>query len=291
MAAAGEESPSHVPPVVRKDESDEEDLEEAAASAQPIAPGDYQARAAALWCDPKMVTLKSYMQSHKREDRRLFALSQSPSAPDLSRTSTSLRTNGCLDVDRRIKSLSQQELAPARYRPRREPGSVQFGLGKRSASASTFETERPYDPELSQSKLRQSSRVHIQHQFGGSLDKTMKSLFVDMELARDDSLRGKVDHSSEMCCKHVDKVYDWFTPLSVKSTKPRKSPAMAHIRFSEDESVFPGSLRVAPQSRRAGGGRPVGGEATRPDTGDANPCAATGDASPTGDSEALPAND
>lgn len=234
----------------------DEDLQEAAAMVEPPAPGDTQARAANLWADPKMVALKTHMLAHKREDRRIAALGTSASAPDLNRRSTSLRMQGCDTVDKLMKKLGAEQLVLPRNRPLRDSSKR---LPVRSASASRLSVvsaveDGPVDPEVLQDKVRKCSKLHIKHHWKESVDATMKQLLIDLELGRHESLKGKEDHSSECCCDHLDKMYDWHSNIGVQQSQPgpqKRSAGPSHIRYNPSAPVRPGSLRVAPQNRRA----------------------------------------
>merc|ERR1712046_25773 len=82
----------------------------------------------------------------------------------------------------------------------------------------------------------------------------MKQLLIDFQLGRHESLNGKEDHSSQACCDHLDKMYDWYTNIGVQQSQPKppkRSAGPSHIRYNPSAPVPPGSMRVAPQNRPA----------------------------------------
>jgi len=76
------------------------------------------------------------------------------------------------------------------------------------------------------------------------MDSAVKSLLVDLELARDARLK---EYSHQARCDHLDKIYDWYLMHGMKEVrKERETPP--HLRYSEDSPVMPGSLRVRPHT-------------------------------------------
>jgi len=205
-------------------------------------PEDYRERSANLYADPKLRELKHYTRSHQHEQRlrasagvRMRPKSVA-SSDDRAQVMTSLRFEGCGKMDRHLKHLSHERAMPPSAqshsklpyldgsRPKQEHICAEDGteLNKKQEDAKSLQTRLYW-------------RSHMDH--------AVKSLLVDLELARDARLK---EYSHQARCDHLDKIYDWYLVHGMKEVrKERETPA--HIRYNPDGPVMAGSMRVTPK--------------------------------------------
>lgn len=203
----------------------------------PTSPQNFRMRSACIYADPKMRELQHFHRSRQHESR----LRENA---ELEKRSTTLRSEGCEVVDKRLRRLAKEQ-APL-------PSPARAGELHRVLRADDAEGAPDTPLEDRQAMLRRMDRFHTRLEWRDRMDYSLKRLLVDMELGRDDRL---TQYSAQARCEHLDKIYDWFTVHGKKEArKERRAPP--YVRYSKDGPVMPGSLRVS--FVRGPGGAPAG---------------------------------
>jgi len=210
------------------------------ALSSPQMPEDYRERSVHLYADPKLRELKHYTRSHQHE-RRLrvsagFVPRPKPSAAPGEKASaqvlSSLRREGCGVVDWHMKRLAHSQALPMH--------SKLPQVGNSRLPPEQFVPQEGSAPDV---KQEDSKSVQTRLHWRAHMDNAVKSLLVDLELARDARLK---EYSHQARCDHLDKIYDWYLMHGMKEVrKERETPP--HIRYNPDSSVMPGSMRITPK--------------------------------------------
>merc|ERR1719367_2208305 len=74
--------------------------------------------------------------------------------------------------------------------------------------------------------LRRFDSMQTRMQWRETMDRSLRRLMQDMELARDDRLKASAD---KVRCDHLDKVYEWYSKNGMKEMK-RDRPAQPYVR-------------------------------------------------------------
>lgn len=218
--------------------ADDDDGESEAFAAAPP-PGDHRARAAVLQSDPKMRSLKGHIRDVRRENRSHSAGAIGPigAGAAASESPASLRVGACKNMDRMMHTIAKSEVilpgsrVPKTYAMTPKPPEVDDYM--RSVAADEVRRGNPVG-----AAARQDWR--------GSMDKNLKRLFIDFDLARSPELKSasprkpaggeavelqmalqevggvwneefarpkapvRKDLSNELVCNHLDKCHDYF---------------------------------------------------------------------------------
>lgn len=206
-------------------------------------------RSANLFADPKMRELKHYTTSHRHEGRLRAAAELETRATQADSSaasagvgeqdsSASLRSAGCDTLNRRVKRLASEKVQLPH-------------IGSNGELPDDF--CRHNDPRLDDSipleqreaMLRRMDRFETRLRWRGAMDRSVKRLLIDMDLARDERMK---EYGHKARCDHLDKIYDWYKIHGMKEVrKERAQPP--YVRFNPSDPVMSGSLRVAPKTR------------------------------------------
>lgn len=217
---------------------------------------DQAERSANLWADPKLRQLKkattsapiksgeesrkpskeSAEQIETRGSKTIMPRSGSAAslapgdAPASKRTS--LRTHGTNIVDQHARQIAAMTpwLPQAGNNPDRYEG---FKHPESALSA------KARNPDL---QKRQTERDQNRTQWRNTMDRSLKRLMMDVELAQDPSLGSRAHASS---CNHLDRVHDWYLTHGKKDAR-KAMPGQSFLRYNPQDPVMPGSLRAPP---------------------------------------------
>jgi len=220
-------------------------------------------RSANLFADPKMRELKHYTKSHNHEGRlRVNAeLEQraketlardmqqaevaevSAAADDNQASSCSLRSQGCDVLNRRMKRLASEKIQLPHIGSN---GELPEAFCKHHDTK--VDVQMPL--EQREAMLKRMDRFETRLRWRGAMDRSVKRLLIDMDLARDDRLK---EYSHKARCDQLDKIYDWYKIHGMKEVRKERA-APPYVRFNQSDPVMAGSLRVAPKTREGVGG-------------------------------------
>mmetsp|Transcript_95428 Transcript_95428/g.269661 ORF Transcript_95428/g.269661 Transcript_95428/m.269661 type:complete len:262 (+) Transcript_95428:100-885(+) len=196
-------------------------------------------RSAGIWEDPKMRELQSHLKKHGPQ-----------AVPPLADHLANIRCGGRDMVDTKMKELARE---PAGHRGH-VTGEAGFGLTLLQETYSPAVNLDPRvkcgpssSPATTRHRMERFNVARMRSCLRDQTDRTLKRLFVDMDLARDDRQR---PHGDRTRCEHLDKVFDWYRLHNLQEEKDkteRKAPP--YLVFSTDSPVPPGSMRVQPLPR------------------------------------------
>lgn len=220
---------------------------------------ELQDRAVNVDANSRMKALQMHVKEHDTESGGSSAprpsLAVTPAQNACVRQT--LRSRGCETVEKLVHGLTKESEcfplhdgtigprpeSPPQFAARQIAGKVGAGgMAASRAAESVLEAQRRRLEEMNASITR--------HRMRGQMDRTLKRLMVDMELAKDDR---QSDFSHKTRVDHLDKMYDWYDNHQLKEV-PRHRAAPPYIVFTKDECVSPGSLRVLRSTRLAKGG-------------------------------------
>jgi hypothetical protein len=219
---------------------------------------DHAERSANLWADPKLRQLKkaatkptkSGEESKKHskettdakrmleESRGSKSLPRSGSAASLGpgdapvSKRTSLRVHGTDIVDMHAKQIAGHRP----WLPQVGSSADRYEGFKHPESALSAKAR---NPDL---QKRQDEKAGNRVQWRSTMDRSLKRLMMDVELAQDPSLGSRAHASS---CNHLDRVHDWYITHGKKDAR-KAAAGQSFLRYNPQDPVMPGSLRAPP---------------------------------------------
>lgn len=192
----------------------------------PEGTGTYRDRSATLWADPKMRELKHYARSQERSRE----LKRASTTGEESGAFGTLRSDGCKRINEQMRRMaSEKALLPY--------------IGSRAELPDSLKAEEEKEQEGPVKLVRRTNRFQSRLQWRDEMDHSLRRLFIDVELARDERLK---EYSHQVRCEHLDKIYDWYLQHGMQEArKERATPP--YVRYTSGDSVMPGSLRPAPR--------------------------------------------
>jgi len=215
---------------------------------------DQAERSANLWADPKLRQLKQAAthtltktgnesrkpskETAEQEPRSSKFLPRNGSAASLApgdgpvSKRTSLRTHGTNIVDMHARQIAG--MAP--WLPQVGSSADRYEGFKHPESAFSAKAR---NPDL---QKRNDERAQNRTQWRTAMDRSLKRLMMDVELAQDPSLGSRAHASS---CNHLDRVHDWYITHGKKDAR-KAMPGQSFLRYDSQDPVMPGSLRAPP---------------------------------------------
>lgn len=243
-------------------------------------------RSCYLQSDPKMRELKHYIKSHRHEGRlRTVAnLEQRPQGAESPKSTaapaprpqnggglgggdggdsesrsrrSSLRMEGRDAVDWHMKRLATEKATVPPMGSNGDTSDARRLLGP-AQTQSQSDLVRLMDER--RALLQRNDRFHTRLQWRKHMDHSLRRLLVDMDLARTDQLKAA---SHNLRCDHLDKVFCWYAEHGKKESRKEKE-APPYVKYSNEDPVMPGSLRVARHAWRGGAEQGLGRSSSSP---------------------------
>eukprot|EP00441_Pelagodinium_beii_P020737 CAMPEP_0197658172 /NCGR_PEP_ID=MMETSP1338-20131121/45079_1 /TAXON_ID=43686 ORGANISM="Pelagodinium beii, Strain RCC1491" /NCGR_SAMPLE_ID=MMETSP1338 /ASSEMBLY_ACC=CAM_ASM_000754 /LENGTH=254 /DNA_ID=CAMNT_0043234711 /DNA_START=69 /DNA_END=833 /DNA_ORIENTATION=- len=197
--------------------------------------GAVRERSANLFSDPKMQELQNFPRSHQHENR----LRNNAELEDRNERSEiqRLRQDGCDEVNKQMMRIASQKAIVPDTGPRvkdlpeafHQTGELDAGVKDQSMMSTQSHAER------------QMNQLEPRLMWRSEMDRSLRRLMHDMDLARDERLK---EYSHQARCGHLDRIFDWYKSHGKKEAR-KEQPAPPYVRYTVDGDVMAGSMRVS----------------------------------------------